>query len=358
MQTSDDILSLLEEKGAQVAKEAQRAVILQPGALGDSILTLPLAKFMKEALDLGGVDIVGHADYVGFLPGRSCVDSVRSIETTELYRLFEEPATFDLIDHDPLIDTFSEYAWIVTFMGEANGNFEQNLIFTANCSHSAEVITLSLKPPKEATQHIAEYYGRQFAQLSELPLADVAIPTDDTLIRLDQADREHGLELLFQAGVDVSKKLVVIHPGSGGKKKCWHLANFIQVAKAIRKQEMEVLFLLGPVEMEHFNASEMATIRTVAKCVAHLALNQVVGVLGCADAFLGNDSGVTHLAGAMGLRTTVIFGPTDPTLYKPIGPALTVVRDANDGFASRPNAELHKAVVESLIADDKRPASS
>ncbi len=358
MQTGNDILSLLEEKGAQVAKEAQRAVILQPGALGDSILTLPLAKFMKEALDLGGIDIVGHAEYIGFLPGRSCVDSVRSIESTELYRLFQEPAEFNLIDHDPLIDTFSEYSWIVTFMGEANGNFEQNLIFTANCSHSAEVITLSLKPPKEATQHVADYYRSQFAQLSELPVEKVNAPVNERLIQLDQADREQGLELLFQAGVDVSKKLVVIHPGSGGRHKCWHLENFINIAKTLRSRELEVLFLLGPVEMERFSTSEVASIRSITNMITHLALNQIVGLLGCADAFLGNDSGVTHLAGGMGLRTTVMFGPTDPALYRPIGPALTVVRDPDEGFTTKPNVDLQKTVVESLIVDDEKPALS
>lgn len=358
MQSGNDILSLLEEKGAQVAKEAQRAVILQPGALGDSILTLPLAKFMKEALDLGGVDIVGHTDYIGFLPGRTCVDSIRSIESTELHRLFDEPAKFDLVDHDPLIDTFSEYAWIVTFMGEANGNFEQNLIFTANCSHSAEVITLSLKPPEEATQHVAEYYRSQFVRQSELPLPDVAVPAEDTLIKVNQADREQGLELLYQAGVDVSKHLVVMHPGSGGRKKCWHLDNYLAVAKSLAARDLEVLFLLGPVEMEKLDASQIARIRGVGRCVTHLALNQVVSILGCADAFLGNDSGVTHLAGGMGLRTTAMFGPTDPALYKPIGPALTVIRDTDDGFAARGNRELQEAVIQSLVVDDERTAVS
>src|SRR4030043_336251 len=96
MQADNDNLSLLQARGDQLAKEIQRAVILQPGALGDCLLTLPLVKLMKEALELGGVDIVGHADYVGILPERSCVDGVRSIDTAELHRLFAEPAGFDL----------------------------------------------------------------------------------------------------------------------------------------------------------------------------------------------------------------------------------------------------------------------
>ena len=57
MQTHDDILDLLREKGAEVAREMLRGLILQPGAIGDCILTLPLAAYMKDSLQLGGIDI-------------------------------------------------------------------------------------------------------------------------------------------------------------------------------------------------------------------------------------------------------------------------------------------------------------
>ncbi|MBN1361482.1 MAG: glycosyltransferase family 9 protein [Sedimentisphaerales bacterium] len=355
MQTNDDILSLLEEKGAQVAREAQRAVILQPGALGDCILTLPLARVMKEALGLGGVDIIGHTEYIGILPGRSCVSSVRSMDSTDLHRLFAEANTFDLEDRDPLINAFADYAWIVTFMGEANGNFEQNLIFTANCSHSAEIITLSLKPPRSKRRHIAEYYVEQFANQSGLAasLADVA--AQNVLIHVTPADRNQGLELLDQVGVDVSKRLVILHPGSGGRRKCWHLENFTGIARTLREADVEVLFLLGPAEMERLGAAEMSHIRGSAKFAADLSLTDVVGLLGCADAFVGNDSGVTHLAAGMGLRTVAMFGPTDPALYRPIGPALTVFRDSQNRFTRLPCCELQHSVAQSLLSGMQNP---
>ncbi len=348
VQTSDDILSLLVEKGAQVAKEAQRAVILQPGALGDCILTLPLAKLMKEALGLGGVDIVGHSEYIGILPGRSCVSSIRSIDSTDLHRLFVEPAKFDLADRDPLIDTFADYAWIVTFLGEPDGDFEQNLIFTANCSHSAEIITLSLRPPQESTQHIAEYYVQQFALQSGLAADRLRLASDQILIEVTDGDRERGLELLEQAGIDVSKRLVVIQPGSGGRHKCWHLENFLSVARSLRDRGIEVLFLLGPAEVERFESMDKARLYVTAKCMAHLPLSQVVDLLSCADVVIGNDSGVTHLAAGMGLRTFALFGPTDPALYKPIGPALTVLQDTQDRFATQPCPDLQQAIVEGI----------
>jgi heptosyltransferase-3 len=348
MRADNDILSLLEAKGAQVARETQRAVILQPGALGDCILMLPLVKIMKEALGLGGADIIGHTEYIGIFPERSCVDGVRSMDSAELHRLFVEPSKFDLADRDPLINVFADYAWIVTFLGEPDSHFEQNLIFTANCSHSAEIITLSMKPPEGDTQHIAEFYIQQFARYSGLTSEQAKAPAEEILVSVTEGDRDGGIELLDQTGVDLSKKLVVIHPGSGSRNKCWHLENLLNLAKELLAKEFEVLFLLGPAELERLRPAEEAHIYGTAKCVAHLSLTQVVGLLSCSDAFIGNDSGVTHLAAGMGLRTFAMFGPTDPALYRPIGPALTVFRDMEGRFADRPSAELQKAVLDML----------
>lgn len=358
MQVSDDILTLLEEKGAQMAKEAQRAVILQPGALGDCILTLPLVKLMQEALHLGGVDIIGHADYIGFLPERSGISSIRSIDSTDLHRLFAEPNTFDLADNDPLIHLFSDYAWIVTFMGEPNGNFEQNLIFATNCSHSAEIVTLSLKPPEATTQHVAEYYMCQLVQESGLPSEWMKPAARDALIAATESDRRQGRELLDQAGVDMSKRLVVLHPGSGGRQKCWHIENFISVAEALRSQEIEVLFLLGPAELERFDQAKKARLCETAPCLTHLPLSQVVGLLSCADAFVGNDSGVTHLAAALGRRTFALFGPTDPALYHPLGPTASILHDPAPRFSEEPAPDLQKALLDSLISAEETPATS
>lgn len=349
MQTENDILSILEARGAQMARETQRAVILQPGALGDCILTLPLVKLVKEALNLGGVDLVGHAEYMGILPERTCVDGIRSLDSAELHRLFVEPTRFDPADRDPLIHMFADYSWIITFLGEPGSDFEQNLIFTANCSRSAEVVTLPLKPPQGERRHIAEIYTEHFARQSGLPLEKAQVDRTGVLIRVTEADRNGGVELLEQAGIDVSKRLVVIHPGSGGRKKCWHLENFLNVARTVRSTEVEVAFLLGPAEIERLRPSEKVHIHGVTRCIAHLSLPQVVGLLSCADAFVGNDSGISHLAAGMGLRTVVLFGPTDPAIYQPIGPRVTVIQGGQDGFAERPSPALQKRVLNSLI---------
>ena len=350
MQTDDDILNLLKEKVAQAARQAQRGVILQPGAIGDCILTLPLAEFMKDSLRLGGIDIVGHTEYIGIFPGRTCVDGIRSIDSMNLHRLFVDTSVFDPADGDPLINVFSDYAWIVTFLGEPNSNFEQNLIFTANCSHSAEVITLSMKPPAEFPIHLTDFYTQQFVDQSGLSLEPRQVQRDGRLIKATEADVNKGREFLKEIYLEPCEKLVVIQPGSGGLHKCWHLDNFLAVAKELRSKGVEVVFLLGPAELERFSNATIKNISSAARCLTDLSLTQVVWLLSCSDGFIGNDSGITHLAAGMGVRTLAVFGPTNPAVYKPIGPAVTVLASGRTAFADEPSAALQQEVLEVLMA--------
>ena len=99
---ADDILDLLREKSTEVARKSQCGLILQPGALGDCILTLPLAAFMKSQLGLGAVYFLGHSQYVSILPGRTCVDGIRSLDSVPLHQLFSRTNAFDLPDGDPI----------------------------------------------------------------------------------------------------------------------------------------------------------------------------------------------------------------------------------------------------------------
>ena len=348
MQTDENILDLLQQKRAEVARNMLRGLVLQPGAIGDCILTLPLAAYMKKCLELGSIDILGHGEYVGFLPGRSCIDGVRSMDAIELHRLFVESGAFELQDRDPLINTFSDYAWIITFLGESESHFEQNLIFTANCSHSAEVMTLSLIPQADCDEHVADFYIRQFVERSGGELQQTQ--GQDRLIRAGQTDTNMGRRLLAEAGIGLGGRLVVVQPGSGGPEKCWYIGNFLAVAAGLASNGFEVVFLLGPAEQERFSDETIARIRGAAPCLEDLSLADVLGLLSCAHSFVGNDSGIAHLAGAMGVKTAVVFGPTDRGMYRPLGPAVTALAGSEATFASRPSISLQRTLLDVLTA--------
>jgi hypothetical protein len=348
MRVNDDILDLLREKGAEAARKALRGVIIQPGAIGDCILTLPLVEFMKEKIGLGSVDILGHSEYIGILPGRTCVDSISCIDSIDLHRLFIENKDFNLVDRDPLISIFSGYAWIATFIGEPDSNFEQNLIFTANCSHSAEVITLSLKQSQRFSGHITDFYIQHIINHCGLPLQSWQVQHSKRLIQATDIDIVRGKELLKEIGLGASKRLVVIQPGSGGKNKCWHLDNFLSVAKKLKSEGIEVVFLLGPAEIDGFDNTAVKKIKKTAKYLRDLSLEQVLELLSHADTFIGNDSGITHLAAGMGIKTIALFGPTNPAVYKPIGPNVKIIADKRAIFAKEPSTSLQNELLDVL----------
>ena len=353
-----NIIDKLREKLAIAAQQGRRGVILQPGAIGDCILTLPLAELMKETVCPGGVDIIGHTEYLGMLPGRSCVDAVRSLDSISLHRLFAGEGDFELADGDPLIMAFAGYSWIASFLGESDSHFEKNLIFTVNCSNSAEVITLAMKlgpdstgsPQAEHNIHISDFYRKQFVEQSQLLSQEHNSAVGMPLIRVTRADKLRGMEIMAENGVMPTTKAIIMHPGSGGAHKCWHLDNFLAVARMLEKEGTDSVFLLGPAEAERFSEPAIAEMRTAGKLLTNLSLAEVLSILGCSRGYIGNDSGITHLAAAVGIRTVVVFGPTDPTVYAPIGPAVTILWSDKTDFAGVISEELQQKAVAVLLA--------
>ena len=352
MNAESDILDLLRAESIEAERKAQRALIIQPGAIGDSILSVPLAAFMKETMQLGGVDVLGHTEYVGILPGRTCINRISSIDSIDLHRLFIEPKKFNLADRDPLIHAFAGYAWIVTFIGEPGGDFEQNLIFTANCTHSTEVVTLPLKPPEDYSEHLIDFYIKQFIAQSGLPIEVKHVQPESRLIQATKADINKGAEFLAEIGHDTGEKLVVIQPGSGALNKCWHIDNFLNVANKLLSQGTKVIFLLGPAELEKFDAVKIRKLKSAANCLKELPISQVLRLLCCTDVFIGNDSGITHLAAMLGVRTIALFGPTRPDVYKPLGTDVTVLVDNSPIFANEPSPELQQQLLDVLTAQN------
>lgn len=351
MGPGNNIVDELREKLARAARQGERGLILQPGAIGDSILTLPLAEYMKESAGLGGVDMVGHTEYIGIFPGRTCVDGVASIDSMGLHELFVDKDCFDLPDGAPLISSFVNYAWIATFLGEPGGNFEQNLIFTVNCCRSAEVMTLSMKPPADYCEHLTRFYTEQFIEQSgrcfEAQVREIW--SDRQLIKPTSADMQTGRRVLAEAGLEQGRCVVIIQPGSGGVEKCWHLDNFLCVADRLRSAGIEVVFLLGPAEQERLGGDAMSQISDAGPCLTNLSLAEVVGLLSAANGYVGNDSGISHLAGALGLKTVAVFGPTDPSVYGPVGPSVVIVRYAEEDFSKRGVERVQEEVLEALL---------
>jgi len=121
---------------------------------------------------------------------------------------------------------------------------------------------------------------------------------------------------------------MVFHPGSGGRKKCWPLENYFRlVEKLINRRTCRIIFLTGPAE-EPEVADDVHGFAHRHKRVAHMRnepLIMVACLLAACDLYVGNDSGISHLAAAVSGKAIVLFGPTDPLLWRPLGKGIQVI---------------------------------
>lgn len=119
---------------------------------------------------------------------------------------------------------------------------------------------------------------------------------------------------------------VVIHPGSSSLAKCWPTQRFMVLAQRFRRSGLPVRVVLGAMELERWPSAEIQQFARVADVHQPTSLVELWQLLSSATLFLGNDSGPGHLAGIIGVPTFCLFGPTDPAVWKPLGPRVSVLR--------------------------------
>jgi hypothetical protein len=121
---------------------------------------------------------------------------------------------------------------------------------------------------------------------------------------------------------------VLLHVGAGGQAKRWPLERWGELGRRLRRAGT-VRLVAGPVERECFNAADRALFAALAKELGEAptggqprALAQTIAG---ARAWIGADTGPTHLAAQLGVPTLALFGLTDPGVWSPVGPCVRVL---------------------------------
>lgn len=140
---------------------------------------------------------------------------------------------------------------------------------------------------------------------------------------IPQTFRGAGARVLQTAGVREGQDYVVCHPGSGSQHKCIPAETMAQAIDNLRHTGVTPVIVGGPADGE-------AVQRVGKYCpgvpiIQEQNLTAMAGILAGCRLFLGHDSGLTHMAGAMQIPTIAIFGPTDPRQWAPLGAHVSVI---------------------------------
>jgi ADP-heptose:LPS heptosyltransferase len=205
-----------------------------------------------------------------------------------------------------------------------------------------------------------ETYCRRLSALAPRALVAPPVPDDDTpvwrhllgtLAAWDLAIPERVEPLrapplpVGDASADTGRPRLVVHPGSGGDWKRWPVERFAEVIRALRHRgAFEVLVHQGPADAEPAQRL-LALLEGDATVLLQPDLPRLAAVLGAARAYLGGDSGVSHLAAAVGAPSVVLFPPATSRRWTPWSPtAVSIELQGVDGDVERAREALTRVL--------------
>jgi ADP-heptose:LPS heptosyltransferase len=296
-------------------QDIRRMLVVRAGALGDCLLMLPTLTALRGAFPQARLDVMGHPERWAWVVGRGLVDAVHAIEQPGMHLLFGEntspPAS--------LASLFSAYDLILAYRPDPEGLFARHL------RQLGARLVLShppLPPPPPPTVHVADFALQALAPLGLGP------PPATPPLRLSAEELALVQPFFAAHHLDPQREpLVVLHPGSGSAAKRWPLARFAELIETVAGQaRVRCVAVAGYAE-----AGLAAELRARSRRAQPLLAEQwpllpTAALIAHAAVFIGNDSGLTHLAAALGRPTVAIFGPTDPEVWGPRGPRVTIVR--------------------------------
>jgi heptosyltransferase III len=243
-------------------------LVLRPGALGDTLLAVPALRAMRWSYP--STTLGAHGGAARLLAAVGEVERGLAFDDPSLGWIFG-----DRLSDEPVV------AWM-------------NAAAAPALRHAAVVA-----PGRPSTeQHCAEYLLGTLAPLG------IAGELDVTPLRV---------------AAELSEEILV-HPGSGAAAKNWPAARF---AATIGLLHSPVRLIVG--EADRRAAAEVeASLGHALPRLEHAPLERLAARLAGCRAYLGNDSGVSHLAGLCGARSVVLFGPTSPKIWRPLGPHVHV----------------------------------
>ena len=279
-------------------------LVIHPGALGDVLQAIPALTVLRE---LGGgtaPTFAGQTHLGTLLAGTGVVGSCQSFDGLGLEALFGR----DTVPAD-VQRRLARFARVISWFGARAEPFPARLRELGQ-----EVVVASPVPPPESPVRVWEHL------VETVKPCGVATAPPLLPLRLPDAWRAEARRALSRLGVDAARPLLVVHPGAGGADKRWSAGGF---AQAIRGVELEtgcqVVVHEGPADRAAAGAL-LSTPDLPMRRLREPPLPVLAAILLEAAAYLGGDTGVSHLAAAVGSPAVILFPPASRPRWTPWSP--------------------------------------
>ncbi|HEX4264120.1 MAG TPA: glycosyltransferase family 9 protein [Verrucomicrobiae bacterium] len=281
-----------------------KILVIRGGAIGDFILTLPAIAALRGHFPEAHLEVLGYPHIIQLAAAGGLVDRVQSIEARALAGFFARRGVLA----EDLTDYFSEFDIILSYLYDPDDIFKTNI---ARCSR-AQFVVGPYRPNEAEKVHATKVYLR--------PLERFAIFDADHVPRLAVGGGPNGSEASGNKKEDRQDACptVVMHPGSGSEKKNWPEVRWADLLQYLaHSTDLKLLLVGGEAEGERLQRLAAALPVTRTRVAQSLPLTELARLIQPGAAFVGHDSGISHLAAALGLPGVVLWGNTVEEIWRP-----------------------------------------
>ena len=295
--------------------EVQSMLVIHQGALGDFILALPVLSALRRTFPEARPVMMGYPRILQLAEERFYAEEIFSIDQKGMATFFVRQGALDRT----LSQFFSAFELIVVFGRDGEGTLIGNLKRVCQ----GRILHINPLPNWDEGVHLSDHLLKQLTRYGISPVETYP------RLHLRESDQKWGKDFWMERGLSPEErsKVIILHPGSGSRKKVWPLRNVLDLFRHLQTQlGGKFLIVLGPAEGREVQQAFEGLTSPYLILAKGLPLVQLASVMKGCRLFIGNDSGISHMAVALGLPTLAIFGPTDPRVWSPRGEKVEIVR--------------------------------
>ena len=306
-----------------------KILVIRGGAIGDFIVTLPVLKALRTMFPSAGIEVLCPQRVGDLAVASGHADAFRPLEARGLAPFF---APTGQLDPDWRM-YFNRFAVVISYLYDYDGTFQSNVLK----SGAMQFIQGIHRPSDTATTHASDQL------LKTLEAVAIFDAHGSAELRLDEAP---------STGDKSSEGTVVaLHPGSGSESKNWPLNRWILLAEALATDaRLRFLLVGGEADQKRLQGIARALPSDRTTLLFQQPLTHVARELRSVALFVGHDSGISHLAAAIGLRGILLWGPTNEAVWRPRSDRFDLIRHPAGIAAIQPDT-VHAAIVRRLSSD-------